>query len=120
MQDDPDAQDKRRRVMEAATGVYFVPAYQGHWVAAVLFAATMVGATMLWSCLPAAMAILGGGATGAANGQTAATFLTLYAAMAAGPIAGWTLWGFRRRWAALALMALFAFCVVWLGPAATR
>lgn len=119
MHDDPQAREQQRRVMEAATGVYFVPGYQGHWIGAVLFCATLVGATMLWSCLPAMMAVVVGGATGAADGRTAATFLALYGAMAVGPIAGWVLWGFRRRWAALAVTALFAVCVAWLSPTAT-
>ncbi len=115
MQEDPE---KRRRVMEAANGVYLVPGYEGHWVATLLFAATLVGATMLWSCLPVAMAVLAGGATGAPDGRTATAFFTLYAAMAVCPIAGWVLWGFRRRWAALAVTVLFAACVFWLSPAA--
>lgn len=114
MQDDQDAQ---RRIREAATGVYFVPGFQGHWVGVLLFAATLVGATMLWSGLPVALAVLRGGTNGAADGQTAATFLTLYAAMAAGPVAGWLLWATRRRWAAMAVLAIFAVCVVWLSPA---
>lgn len=118
MQDDDEAQAARRRT-EAALGVFFVPSYQGHWVGAVLFAATLVGLTMLGGCWPAARAVLGGGETGAADGGAAATFLTLYAAMAVGPIAGWALWIYRRRWAALAVVALFAVCVVWISPAAT-
>jgi len=113
-----EEQEARRRVMEAARGAFYVPAFQGHWVGVVLFAATLVGATMLWSCLPMVLGILGGGATGAANGRTSATFLALYAAMAAGPIGGWILWGLRRRWAALAVVALFAVCVAWLSPVA--
>ncbi len=120
MPDDKDAREERRRIMDAARQPYFVPGYDGHWVGAVLFAATLVGATMLWSCLPTAMAVIGGGKTGAADSRTAATFLALYAAMAVGPIAGWTLWGFGRRWAALAVVALFAACVVWLSPAVVQ
>jgi len=119
MLDDDEAREERRRVMEAARGVYFVPGYQGHWPGAVLFAATVVGLTMLGSCFPMAMTILGGGTTGAPDGRTAATFLALYAAMAVGPIAGWILWGVRRRWAAMAVVAIFAACVVWLSPAAS-
>lgn len=120
MQDDPDAEaaETRRLRMLAAQGLRGVPSYQGHWIGAVLFAATLIGPTMLWSCLPMALAVVRGGSTGAADGRTAATFLTLYAAMAVGPIAGWTLWAFRRRWAALAVMALFAACVLWLAPTA--
>ena len=119
MHDDQSARDERRRIMDAARQPYFVPAYEGHWVGVVLFAATLVGASMLWSCLPMALAVIGGGETGAPDGRTAAIFLTLYAAMAVGPIAGWSLWIFRRRWAALAVMALFAACVVWLSPTAS-
>ena len=54
-------EDERRRVMEAARGAYFVPGYQGHWPGAVLFAASLVGATLLWSGLPMAMSLLSGG-----------------------------------------------------------
>ncbi|MES2034728.1 MAG: hypothetical protein V4466_11170 [Pseudomonadota bacterium] len=115
MLEDPEDRDRRRRQMEAAQGVYLVPAYRGHWVGAMLFAATLVGLTMLGSCLPAARAVLAGDVAG----RTATTFLTLYAAMAVGPIAGWVLWGLRRRWAALAVVAIFAACVVWLSPAAS-
>ena len=100
--------------MEAAHGVYFVPGYRGHWVGVLLFAATLVGASLLWSGLPTARAVLAGDA----GGRTATTFLTLYAAMAVGPIAGWVLWGRGRLWAALAVVAIFAACVVWLAPAA--
>jgi hypothetical protein len=117
MQDD---QDERRRIMDAARGAFLVPGFRGHWVGVMLFAATMVGATMMWSCLPMALAILGGGEAGAADGRTATTFLVLYAAMAVGPIGGWILWGLRRRWAAVAVLAIFAACVVWLSPAAVR
>lgn len=118
MQADPDAEAARRRVMRAAHEVYFVPSYQGHWIGTVLFSATLIGAAMLYTLLPAAMAIIGGGATGAADGRTATTFLALYAAMAVLPTGGWILWGLRRRWAALAVAALFAICAVWLSPAA--
>ena len=114
-----DQEEARRRIRDAATGVYFVPGYQGHWVGVLLFAATLVGATMLWSGLPVALAVLRGGTNGAADGQTAATFLTLYVAMAAGPIGGWILWATRRRWAAMAVLAIFAVCVAWLRPAVT-
>ncbi|MCF8504199.1 MAG: hypothetical protein K9G59_04730 [Caulobacter sp.] len=117
MQDDQEA---RRRIRDAATGVYFVPGFQGHWVGVLLFAATMVGATMLWSGLPVALAVLRGGADGASDGQTAATFLALYAAMPAGPVAGWILWAGRRRWAAMAVLVIFAVCVAWLSPVAIR
>ncbi len=120
MLDGQDPQEERRRIAEAARGAFFVPAYQGHWVGVLLFAASMVGAAMLWSCLPTLLAILGGGTTGAVNRQTAATFLVLYLAMAACPLGGWVLWGLRHRWAALAVVALFAVCVVWLAPAATQ
>lgn len=118
MQDNAEAEEVRRRRIQAAQGLRGVPGYEGHWIGAVLFAATLIGATMLWSCLPMALAVVRGGSTGAADSRTAATFLTLYAAMAVGPIGGWTLWAFRRRWAALAVMALFAACVVWLAPTA--
>lgn len=114
MHEDPEDRDERRRRLDAAVGVYLVPAYRGHWVGAILFAATLVGLTMLGSCLPTARAVLAGDITG----QTATTFLVLYAAMAVGPIGGWVLWGVRRRWAALAVTAIFAACVVWLSPAA--
>jgi hypothetical protein len=120
MQDDEEARAARRRITDAARGAFLVPAFQGHWVGVLLFAASMVGAAMLWSCLPTLLAILGGGTTGAVNRQTAATFLVLYLAMAACPMGGWVLWGLRHRWAALAVVALFAVCVVWLAPAATQ
>lgn len=113
-----EARAERRRIMAEAVQPYFVPGYRGHWVGAVLFCATLVAATMLWACLPMAMAVIGGGKTGAPNGQTAATFLVLYAAMALGPIAGWVLWGLRRRWMAMAVTALFAACVAMLSPVA--
>lgn len=112
-----DEQERRRRINHEATQPYFVPGYEGHWVGVILFAATLTGVTMLYSCLPTAAAIFAGGATGAANGQTAVTFFALYAAMAIGPIAGWTLWGFRRRWMALAVTAVFFGCVYVLSPA---
>jgi hypothetical protein len=118
MQDDEEARAERRRIMGEAVQPYFVPGYEGHWSGVLLFAATLVGATMLFSCFPMAMAVIGGGRTGAADGQTAATFLVLYAAMLVGPAAGWILWGSRRRWAAVAVVVLFAACVVWLKPAA--
>jgi hypothetical protein len=114
-----DDQDARRRIMDTARGAFLVPSFQGHWVGVLLFAATLVGATMLWSGLPVALAVLRGGTSGAADGQTAATFLTLYAAMAAGPVAGWVLWATRRRWAAMAVLAIFAVCVAWLSPVVT-
>ncbi len=114
MSEDPEEQERRRRVIEAARGVYVVPGYQGHWVGAVLFAATLVGATMLAGGWPMARSLLAGGGPDA---RTARTFLVLYAAMAVGPAAGWILWGLRRRWAALAVTAVFAACVAWLSPA---
>lgn len=113
-------QDARQRNMDAARGAFLVPGFQGHWVGVLLFAATLVGAAMLWSCLPMALSVLRGGETRAADGRTAATFLALYAAMAFGPIGGWVLWATRRRWAAMAVLAIFAVCVVWLSPAAVQ
>jgi hypothetical protein len=68
--------------LDAARGAFLVPGFQGHWVGVLMFAATLVGAAMLWSCLPMALSVLRGGETGAADGRTAATFLALYAAMA--------------------------------------
>lgn len=114
-QDDAEAREARRRVMEAAHTLYFTPGYRGHWVGAMLFGATMVGAAMLYTFLPTAMALLGGASAG---GGSAATFIGLYAAMAVLPIGGWALWGLRRRWAAVAVSALFGVCVVWLNSAA--
>ncbi|MFZ4606348.1 MAG: hypothetical protein ACOYM5_08830 [Caulobacter sp.] len=114
MQADPEERDAERRALEAAHSLYFVPAYRGHWIGAVLLGATMTGAAMLYTLLPTALAVLGGGAL---SGRVATTFLLLYAAMVVGPIGGWVLWGLRRRWAALAATALFALCVAWLGPA---
>lgn len=116
MQTDPEAEEARRRVMKAAHEVFFVPSFNGHWIGTLLFCATLVGAAMLYTFLPAALAVIGGGATGAADGRTAATFLGLYAAMAVLPVGGWILWGLRRRWTALAVAALFAVCAAWLGP----
>lgn len=118
MSQDQEERERRRRINNEATPPFFVPGYEGHWVGAVLFAATLVGATMLWSCLPTAMAVFAGGATGAADGRTAVIFFALYAAMAVGPIIGWVLWGVRRRVLALVAVAVFAACVAWLGPAA--
>lgn len=116
MDDDQEARDAKRR-RDASLEVFYTSGYHGHWVGAVLFAATLVGATMLWTCLPLAMAILRGGATGASDGRTATTFFVLYAAMAVGPLAGWALWAVRRRWAAMAVVVVFVACVTWLIPA---
>lgn len=118
MQTDPDAEEARRRAMRAANQVFFVPSFDGHWIGAVLFCATLVGAAMLYTFLPTALAVVGGGEAGAPDGRTAATFLALYAAMAILPVGGWVLWGLRRRWIALAVAALFGVCAVWLSPAA--
>lgn len=104
--------------MKAAHEVFFVPSFQGHWIGTVLFCATLVGAAMLYTFLPTALAVIGGGHAGATDGRTAATFVVLYAAMAALPIGGWVLWLLRRRWVALAVTTLFAVCVVWLSQAA--
>lgn len=117
MQDDEEARAARRRSARVGRSVFLVPGYQGHWIGAVLFGATLVGASMLWARLPMAMAILDSMEVGATSVSAGASFLMLYAAMAVGPIAGWTLWGLRRRWAALAVMAIFAVCLVGLGRA---
>lgn len=114
-QDDAEAREAHRRVMEAAHTLYFTPGYGGHWVGAVLFGVTMVGAAMLYTFLPTAMALFGGASAGKGS---AATFLVLYAAMAVCPVGGWVLWGFRRRRAAVAASVLFGVCVVWLNSAA--
>jgi len=112
MQTDPAAQRAERRALEAAHTLYFVPGYRGHWIGAMLLCATMVGAAMLYTFLPTALAVVG---SGAAASRSTATFLGLYVVMALGPIGGWVLWGLRRRWTALAVTAAFAICVVWLG-----
>lgn len=117
MSEQDDERERRRRINQEATQPFFVPGFRGHWVGVILFAATLTGVTMLYSCLPTAVAVFAGGATGAADGRTATTFFALYAAMAIGPIAGWTLWGFGRRWAALAVAAIFFGCVCVLSPA---
>jgi GNAT superfamily N-acetyltransferase len=115
METDPEAEEAHRRVMYAAQSLYATPGYQGHWSGAALFAVTMAGAAMLYTCLPTALAVVGGGV---AAGWAATTFLLLYAAMAVGPIGGWILWGLRRRWSALAVSALVVVCAVWLNQAA--
>ncbi|MDP1632778.1 MAG: hypothetical protein Q8L66_15285 [Caulobacter sp.] len=114
MPSDQEAQEARRRASEAAHTLYFVPSYQGHWIGAVLSAATMVGGAMLYTFLPTARNLLGGGEP---VGRTATTFLVLYAAMAVGPIGGWVLWALQRRWTALTVVGLFTLCAVWLGLA---
>jgi uncharacterized membrane protein len=114
MQTDPEAEEAHRRAMHAAHTLYFVPSFHGHWVGAVLFGASMAGAAMLYTFLPTALAVVGGGA---AAGRSATTFLLLYAAMAVGPIGGWILWSLRRRWSALAVAALVVTCAVWLNQA---
>ncbi|ATQ42116.1 hypothetical protein [Caulobacter mirabilis] len=114
MHDDQDERERRRRINEAATGVYFVPGYRGHWVGAALFCATLVAAAMAWSGWPMAMSVARGEAP---DGRTATTFLILYGAMIVLPAAGWALWGYGRRWTALAVVGLFAACVGWLAPA---
>ena len=116
MQPDAKAEEAKRRAMEAAHQLYFVPSYQGHWIGAVLLSATMAGAAMLYSFLPTALAVVGG----AGAGRPVAVFLVLYAAMAVCPIGGWILWAYQRRWAALAVTGLFAVCAVWLASAAGR
>lgn len=115
MQTDPEAEEAHRRVMYAAHSLYATPAYRGHWSGAVLFAMTMVAGAMLYTFLPTALAVVGGGAPA---GRSATTFLLLYAAMAVGPVAGWVLWGLRRRWSALVVAALVVVCAVWLNQAA--
>jgi hypothetical protein len=115
MTTDPDAEEAQRRVMEAAHQVYFVPSFEGHWIGTLLFGATLVGAAMLYTFLPTAMAVVAGAAS---DRRAAGTFLALYGAMAVLPVGGWILWGLRRRWAALAVAGLFALCAVWLSPAA--
>jgi len=115
MQTDPAAQRAERRALEAAHTLYFVPGYRGHWIGAMLLCATMVGAAMLYTFLPTALAVVGSGAVAS---RPAATFLGLYAVMALGPIGGWVLWAQRRRRTALAVTALFGICVAWLSQAA--
>jgi cytochrome b561 len=115
MQTDPEAEEAHRRVMDAARSLYGTPAYRGHWSGAVLFAVTMAAGAMLYTFLPTALTLVGGGA---AAGRSATTFLLLYAAMAVGPVAGWALWGLRRRWSALVVTALVVVCAVWLNTPA--
>lgn len=110
-----DEQDEQRRINEAAQSVFYVPGYRrGHWVGAVLFCATLVGALMLYNGLPMALSVASGDAP---DGRTATTFFVLYGAMAVLPAAGWTLWAYWRRWAALAVSGLFFACVAWLSGA---
>jgi hypothetical protein len=109
-----EERERRRRINAEATQPFFVPGFEGHWSGVVLFCATLVGLSMLWSCLPAARATL----SGDAGSQATATFFVLYAAMAIGPVVGWMLWGARRRWAAMAVTAIFGLCVAWISPMA--
>lgn len=106
-------EERRRRAIDAAHSVWRTPAYRGHWIGAVLFCATMVAGAVLYSGWPLAASVMRGEAP---DRGTATTFFVLYGAMVVLPLAGWGLWITGRRWAGLAVAALFFACVAWLGP----
>lgn len=88
------------------------------FTACALFAAALVAAAMLYSCLPAATSVLAQGASGEVSGRDMTVFFLTYAIMVIGPVAGWSLWGFGRNAMALAALAPFALAVAALAPMA--
>lgn len=88
------------------------------FTACALFAAVLIAAAMLYSCLPAAASVLAQGAAGEVSGRDMTVFFVTYAILVLGPLAGWSLWGFGRNIMALAALAPFALAVAALGPMA--
>ncbi len=88
------------------------------FTACALFAAVLIALAMLYSCLPAAIAVLAQGAAGEVSGRDMTVFFVTYAILVAGPLAGWTLWWIGRNAMALAALAPFGLAVAALTPMA--
>lgn len=88
------------------------------FTACALFAASLVAAAMLYSCLPAALSVLAQGASGEVSGRDMTVFFVTWAILVIGPLAGWSLWGYRRNAMALATLAPFGLAVAALAPMA--
>jgi len=88
------------------------------FTACAMFGASLIGAAMLYSCLPAALSVLAQGTSGEVTGRDMTVFFVTYALLVIGPIAGWSLWGLGRNAMALAALAPFGLAVAALAPMA--
>lgn len=88
------------------------------FTACALFAAVLIAAAMLYSCLPAAASVLAQGASGEVNGRDMIIFFATYAILVIGPVAGWSLWGLGRNAMALTALAPFGLAVAAMAPMA--
>lgn len=88
------------------------------FTACVLFAAALIAAAMLYSCLPAALSVLAQGASGEITGRDMTAFFLTWAILVIGPLAGWSLWWIGRNAMALAALAPFGLAVAALAPMA--
>ncbi len=89
------------------------------FTACALFAAVLIGLAMLYSCLPAAIAVLTQGASGEVSGRDMTVFFLTYAILVIGPAAGWGLWWTGRNAMALAALAPFGLAVAAMAPMAS-
>lgn len=88
------------------------------FTASAMFGSSLIGAAMLYSCLPAALSVLAQGASGEVSGRDTTVFLLTYAILLIGPAAGWALWRTGRNAMALAALAPFALAVAAMVPMA--
>lgn len=88
------------------------------FTACALFAAVLIAAAMLYSCLPAAVSVLAQGAAGEVSGRDMTVFFVTYAILVIGPLAGWMLWWSGRNAMALAALAPFGLAVAAMVPMA--
>ena len=88
------------------------------FTACALFAAVLIAAAMLYSCLPAAISVLAQGASGEVSGRDMTVFFVTYAILVIGPLAGWSLWWVGRNAMALAALAPFGLAVAAMAPMA--
>lgn len=108
-----EAEEARRRSFAAANNWDQLTVTGRSYVAVALSAATLIGVSMAWSCLPAAMAMLKAG-----SGSDRFQFLFAYAALIGGPALGWLLWWGRRHGFAVAALVVFGLSVGALLPVA--
>lgn len=111
-QTETDTEADRRRAIAAAQTWYPTEGGIRDYVALAAFVAVVVGAAMVWTCLPAAMAML------KSSRPDRLEFFLAYAGLIIAPVAAWALWHVRRFGLAIVVLLLFALAVGALLPVA--
>lgn len=112
MEEPDDREAARRRSMDAANDWDGIRVTGRGYVAIALTAATLIGASMVWSLFPILPALLDGDVPSGDRFQ----FWFAFASLIGGPALGWWLWYGRRHAFAIGAIVVFGLSVGALMP----